>query len=107
VRPFGQRTILLEGIPTGLRVKNPVLLFRRILEDLEIAKRGGEDQLKAAAASAACRSAVMSGDRLKPEEMQALFARLMHTENPFSCPHGRPTMVKIPIFDFDKKFCRA
>ncbi len=106
-RPFGQRTVLLEGIPTGLRVKNPVLLFQRILEDIEIAKRGGEDQLKAAAASAACRSAVMSGDRLKAEEMQALFARLMHTENPFSCPHGRPTMVKIPIFDFDKKFCRA
>ncbi len=107
VREFGQRTVLLEGIPTGLRVKNPVLLFRRILEDIEVAKRGGEDQLKAAAASAACRSAVMSGDRLKAEEMQALFARLMHTENPFSCPHGRPTMVKIPIFDFDKKFCRA
>lgn len=107
VRPFGQRTVLLEGIPTGLRVKNPILLFRRILEDLEIAKHGGEDQLKATAASAACRSAVMSGDRLKPEEMRALFARLMHTENPFSCPHGRPVMVKIPIFDFDKKFCRA
>ncbi len=107
VRPFGQRTVLLEGIPTGLRVKNPILLFRRILEDVEIAKRGGEDLLKAAAASAACRSAVMSGDRLKPEEMQGLFARLMHTENPFSCPHGRPVMVKIPIFDFDKKFCRA
>ena len=106
-RPFGQRAVLLEGIPTGLRVKNPVLLFRRILEDIEVAKRGGEDQLKAAAASAACRSAVMSGDRLKAEEMQVLFARLMHTENPFSCPHGRPTMVKIPIFDFDKKFCRA
>lgn len=106
-RPFGQRAVLLEGVPTGLRVKNPVLLFRRILEDIEIAKRGGEDQLKAAAASVACRSAVMSGDRLKAEEMQALFARLMHTENPFSCPHGRPTMVKIPIFDFDKKFCRA
>lgn len=106
-REFGQRTVLLEGIPTGLRVKNPVLLFRRILEDIDVAKRGGEDQLRAAAASAACRSAVMSGDRLKAEEMQALFARLMHTENPFSCPHGRPTLVKIPIFDFDKKFCRA
>jgi DNA mismatch repair protein MutL len=107
VRPFGQRTVLLEGIPTGLRVKNPILLFRRILEDLEIAKRGGEDLLKAAAASAACRAAVMSGDRLRPEEMQGLFARLMHTENPFSCPHGRPVMVKIPIFDFDTKFCRG
>lgn len=106
-RPFGSRTVLLEGIPTGLRVKNPALLFRRVLEDLGTARRGGEDQLRAAAASTACRSAVMSGDRLKPEEMQALFARLMHTENPFSCPHGRPTMVKIPIFDFDKKFCRA
>ncbi|HWO55932.1 MAG TPA: DNA mismatch repair endonuclease MutL [bacterium] len=107
VRAFGQRTVLLEGVPTGLRVKNPVILFRRVLEDVETARRGGEDLLKAAAASAACRSAVMSGDRLKPEEMQSLFARLMHTENPFSCPHGRPTVVRIPIFDFDKKFCRA
>ncbi|MEW5873952.1 MAG: DNA mismatch repair endonuclease MutL, partial [Candidatus Zixiibacteriota bacterium] len=106
VRPFGSRTVLLEGIPTGLRLKNPVLLFRRVLEDLESARRGGEDLTRAAAASMACRSAVMSGDRLNLAEMQGLFARLMHTENPFSCPHGRPTMVKIPIADFDKKFCR-
>ncbi len=107
VRPFGARTVLLEGVPTGLRLRNPVVLFRRVLEDIEIAQRAGADLTRAAAASAACRSAVMSGDRLKLEEMQALFARLMHTENPFSCPHGRPTMVKIPIVDFDKKFCRA
>jgi len=106
VRPFGSRTVLLEGVPTGLRLKNPVVLFRRVLEDIESARRGGEDLTRAAAASMACRSAVMSGDRLKPAEMQGLFARLMHTENPFSCPHGRPTMVKIPIADFDKKFCR-
>ncbi len=107
VRPFGARTVLLEGSPTGLRMKNPVLLFRRVLEDLENARKGGEDLTRAAAASMACRSAVMSGDRLTREEMQGLFAQLMHTENPFSCPHGRPTMVKIPILDFDKKFCRA
>jgi len=107
VRPFGTRTVLLEGIPAGLKVRNPVILFRRVLEDLEIARRGGEDLMKAAAASTACRAAVMAGDRLKLEEMRVLFARLMHTENPFSCPHGRPTMVKIPIADFDKKFCRA
>lgn len=107
VRPFGMRTVLLEGVPTGLKVKNPVILFRRVLEDVEIASRGGEDLLKAAAASTACRSAVMAGDRLRQEEMQALFARLMHAENPFSCPHGRPTLVKIPIAEFDRKFCRA
>lgn len=107
VRSFGTRTVLLEGVPTGLRMKNPVLLFRRVLEDLENARKGGEDLTRAAAASMACRAAVMSGDRLTREEMQGLFAQLMHTENPFSCPHGRPTMVKIPILDFDRKFCRA
>jgi len=106
VRPFGSRTALLEGVPSGLRIKNPVTLFRRVLEDLEIARKAGEDLTKAAAASTACRSSVMAGDRLKKEEMQALFARLIHTQNPFSCPHGRPTMVKIPISDFDRKFCR-
>ena len=107
IRPFGTRTVLLEGVATGMRMKNPVLLFRRVLEDLETARRAGEDLTRAAAASMACRSAVMAGDRLQLEEMQGLFARLMHTENPFSCPHGRPTMVKIPIAEFDKKFCRT
>ncbi len=107
VRPFGSRTVLLEGVPNNMRIKNPVHLFRRVLEDIDQARRGGEDITKAAAASMACRSAVMAGDRLKHEEMQTLFARLMHTENPFSCPHGRPTMVKIPFLEFDKKFCRA
>ncbi|HSH00069.1 MAG TPA: DNA mismatch repair endonuclease MutL, partial [candidate division Zixibacteria bacterium] len=106
VREFGTRTVILEGVPIGLRVKNPVTLFRRVIEDIETARRAGEDLRKAAAASTACRSSVMAGDRLKTGEMQALFAALMHTENPFSCPHGRPTMVKIPIDDFDKKFCR-
>ncbi|HUU46139.1 MAG TPA: DNA mismatch repair endonuclease MutL [Acidobacteriota bacterium] len=106
VREFGARTVLLEGVPVGLRVKNPVTLFRRVVEDIEIARKAGEDLRKAAAMSTACRSSVMAGDRLKPAEMQALFSGLMHTENPFSCPHGRPTMVKIPIADFDRRFCR-
>jgi len=48
----------------------------------------------------------MAGDPLTGPEMRALFRRLFECENPFVCPHGRPTLVRIPIIEFDKKFCR-
>ena len=106
VRPFGQRIVLIEGAPSGLKQKNPVALFRWVLDDLVAAVKAGEDLKQRAAASYACRAAVMAGDPLTGPEMRALFRRLFECENPFVCPHGRPTLVRIPIIEFDKKFCR-
>jgi len=106
VKPFGQRVVLIEAAPVGLKQKNPVSLFRWVLDDLTAAIKAGEDLKKRAAASYACRAAVMSGDSLTVPEMRALFRRLFECENPFVCPHGRPTMVRIPMIEFDKKFCR-
>ena len=106
VRPFGQRVVLLEGVPTTLKHKNPVTLFRWVLDDLTAAAKAGEDLKKRAAASYACRAAVMAGDRLTVPEMRMLFRRLFECQSPFVCPHGRPTLVRIPMIEFDKKFCR-
>ncbi len=106
VRPFGPRIVLIEGAPSGLRQKNPVNLFRWVLDDIVTAARAGEDIKKRAAASYACRAAVMAGDSLTLPEMRSLFRRLFECKNPFVCPHGRPTLVRIPMIEFDKKFCR-
>ncbi|MEK7691221.1 MAG: DNA mismatch repair protein MutL, partial [Bdellovibrionota bacterium] len=57
-------------------------------------------------ASEACHSAVRAGDRLSSFEAQALCRDLFLTENPWNCPHGRPTVVRLPSARFEEWFQR-
>ncbi len=57
-------------------------------------------------AQLACKAAVKAGDQLTEEKMQELLKTLAHTENRFSCPHGRPTHWLLPTRDIEKKFKR-
>jgi DNA mismatch repair protein MutL len=54
----------------------------------------------------ACHGAVKAGDRLSTEEMNGLLRDLYKTINPLTCPHGRPTMVKLTQADLEKMFGR-
>jgi DNA mismatch repair protein MutL len=54
----------------------------------------------------ACHSAIKAGDKLTAQEMNQLIRDLFATENPATCPHGRPTMLRISKEDLDKKFDR-
>jgi DNA mismatch repair protein MutL len=107
VRPFGHRTVLLEGAPAVLKGKAPDRHFREVLEMLASELRGGRDRLSAIAASFACKAAVRAGDELSREEMAALFDQLFATRRPYSCPHGRPTIIRIPRVELDRKFGRT
>ncbi len=55
----------------------------------------------------ACHTSVRAGDRLDPQEMERLIARLLSAREPFACPHGRPILVKIPLTEFDRLFHRT
>jgi DNA mismatch repair protein MutL len=57
-------------------------------------------------ASFACRSAVKAGQRLNVEEMKMLADQLFAVENPYSCPHGRPTVHKFSLEDVERWFAR-
>ena len=107
VRAFGHRTVLLEGAPAVLKGKAPDRHFREVLDVLATELRGGRDRLQAIAASFACKAAVKSGDALIEPEMAALFDQLFATRHPYSCPHGRPTVIRIPREELDRKFGRA
>lgn len=107
VRAFGNRTVLLEGAPAVLKGKAPDRHFREVLDVLATELRGGRDRLSAIAASFACKTAVKSGDALIEPEMAALFDQLFATKHPYSCPHGRPTIIRIPREELDRKFGRA
>jgi DNA mismatch repair ATPase MutL len=59
------------------------------------------------AASMACRMAVMAGDELTLPQMRKMVDNLRYLEEPFNCPHGRPTFLKYSLYDLQKKFKRV
>jgi DNA mismatch repair protein MutL len=54
----------------------------------------------------ACTSAIKSGDKISDIEIKSLLSDLSKCENPYSCPHGRPTIIEIPKNYIEKKFLR-
>jgi DNA mismatch repair protein MutL len=106
VEPFGGRSILVQGIPSRLRNWAEGELLRTILHDLVEGTYPGRETLEQLLHSYACRSAIKAGDPLTPREMQALMDQLFATELPFSCPHGRPAIVRLDLRDLERIFHR-
>ncbi len=106
VEPFGGSTVIINAVPISLSKKSPEKIFSEILADVEELKLTGYDLKKAVAQSMACRSAVMAGDRLTEEEAVGLVKRLNGCSNKYSCPHGRPTILKIDKNELDVRFGR-
>ncbi|MGE5693612.1 MAG: DNA mismatch repair endonuclease MutL [Candidatus Zixiibacteriota bacterium] len=103
--PFGDRTLLLRGTPPLAQKKNPSKLLREILDDLENDKKDLEPS-KRVARSLACHSAVRAGEKLTIAEMENLFDLLFAVENPYNCPHGRPTIIELPLSEIHRRFGR-
>ncbi len=102
---FGDRTLLLRGTPPLAQKKNPSKLLREILEDLENDKKDLEPA-KRVARSLACHAAVRAGEKLTIAEMENLFDLLFATENPYNCPHGRPTIIELSLSEIHRRFGR-
>ena len=101
--PFGMRTIIVRGIPAGVRNWDDGKLLRSILSDLG----GGVPATDSILKSFACHSAVRAGEPLTLEEMESLTDQLFATEFPFTCPHGRPTMLRVEMRELEKRFQRT
>ncbi len=110
IKYFGQRTMMIEAVPSGSRYANNLQDGKILLEIIDDFRRGKREKLEIrdnVARSFACHSAVRSGDRLSPATMQALLAQLSQTKSPYFCPHGRPVMIQIPLEELDKRFGRT
>jgi DNA mismatch repair protein MutL len=112
VEPFGGNTFRVRSVPADLSGRDLVRIFRDLAEDLsaEEVSGTGEDRLdrvrERIATFLACRSSVMAGDRLNEEQMRGLVDRMRNAHLPFTCPHGRPTLISIPLSDLYRKFER-
>lgn len=103
---FGPRQLQLDAVPAVLGGKNPEMLLRELLDDFSEISGDAQKRYHKMAASFACRGAFMAGDRLDDVSMRSLFEQLMKAENPYVCPHGRPTMIRFTKEELDVRFGR-
>lgn len=104
---YSGRTVVIEGVPADVKPGTE----QRILQDILTQYRDYEQEFQwkgrhNLAASYACRSSIKAGDPLTLAEMNALIDQLFACENPYTCPHGRPVIIKMTIDDLDTRFGR-
>ena len=105
IEPFGRNTVKLNAVPAAIRQENVGGFFRDMLArigELGAGQRLATDTL----ARAACKAAVKAHDRLSLQEAAALIEQMSHCALPYSCPHGRPTMLNISISEIERRFGR-
>ncbi len=107
IEPFGNRAVIINAVPPIFKDKNPVQIVRFILDDILQLNKAGGDLIKSTAQSIACRAAIMAGDRLNEDEAKNLITSLFGKNNPYCCPHGRPTFIKISREELDGRFGRS
>ncbi|MFZ5644186.1 MAG: DNA mismatch repair endonuclease MutL [Bacillota bacterium] len=103
---LGSGTLVIREIPARIPHYHIEDIIRDILEDTGRRLRR-EDTIKNLAASSACREAVKSGTRSSIDEAWAIIEQLKKADNPFSCPHGRPTMINISEQELKNRFKRT
>jgi DNA mismatch repair protein MutL len=103
--PFGERSALVRAMPAALTRAEPGRALIDLLEALANPTPTA-DGLDRAAATIACHSAVRAGDPLNPELMRELIERLEATDIGRFCPHGRPTVVRLPSTQLERDFGR-
>ncbi|MBN1995997.1 DNA mismatch repair endonuclease MutL [candidate division KSB1 bacterium] len=106
IKGFGGGTVVVEGVPSGLRIGEEDKALVNILDEYKKNPGSEVDVQERVAKSYACRSAIMTGQKLTLGEMNELLALLFASENPYFCPHGRPAMITISTDELDKRFER-
>lgn len=104
---FGDHTFCLRAVPVELYGCSYQELFREILDELSVGPlRGTPEVITNKLASMACKAAVKGNTRLDEAEAKKLIDELLTLENPYHCPHGRPTIISMTKQEVEKKFKR-
>lgn len=106
---FGGGEIAIRSVPLDLYGLNEKDVFMEILDELmagNASRNNIPEVFNEKIASMACKAAVKGNTAMTFEEASALLKELMTLENPYNCPHGRPTIVTMSKYEMDKKFKR-
>ena len=107
LRMFGKQTVMIEGVPQDVKPGTEVTILQdMIAEYQDNAAKLKLDKRDNLAKSYSCRNAIMAGQKLTLEEMRTLIDNLFATREPYSCPHGRPVIIKLSLDQLDRMFSR-
>lgn len=104
---FGENTIKLTGVPNVCIDLDTKELFLETLDEINTVARTAKQEIEEKfIATVACKAAVKANMALTREEVDNLMKQLLILPNPFTCPHGRPTAIKMTRYDIERKFSR-
>jgi|SRR5579863_27863 len=108
IEPASASTFWIRSVPALSSGADPERLLRMLLEEIE--EIGSEfslsERTRRLAATLACHSAVRAGRSMRLPEIEALLADLLKTEAPYTCPHGRPILIRYPREALERQFHR-
>jgi DNA mismatch repair protein MutL len=107
---FGPSSFMVDALPAMIRPRDVAEFIRTIIADLQ--QEGGETRKgrrlsEEVVAKTVCRHAVKANDALRPAEWDNLLHDLLACDLPYTCPHGRPTMIQLSVAELHKKFGRT
>ena len=106
IEPFGGKEYAVSAVPANLYGLAEKDLFMELLDDLEYVSGKNTEMILDKIASMSCKAAVKGNQRLSTAEAHELIEELLTLDNPYNCPHGRPTIIAMTKQEIEKKFKR-
>ena len=104
---FGGSEYAISAVPADLYTMDDSALFVSFLDEMgQIKSSLSSEMLLDRIATAACKAAVKGGNRISFAEANALIDELLSLDNPYNCPHGRPTIISMSRYELERKFKR-
>lgn len=108
IEAFGGQSVLVRAVPYMVAKGDYEAAFNDMLDDLVSGQAGKslQEKRRAMLTMLSCKNAIKAGDPLQTEQIRGLLDDLLQLNNPSICPHGQPILIKISMFELDKKFER-
>ncbi len=106
IEPFGGKEYAISAVPANLYGLAEKELFVELLDELEFGNGRNTEMILDKIATMSCKAAVKGNQRLSEVEARELIEELLTLENPYNCPHGRPTIISMTKQEIEKKFRR-
>ena len=107
IEPFGGKEYAITAIPADFTDIDMKTMFIEMLDDFaNISGKDAPNLIMEKVASMSCKAAVKGNNHLSRPEIEALIDELLELDNPYNCPHGRPTIISMTKYEIEKKFRR-
>lgn len=107
IEPFGGKEYAINAIPADFEAVDMKSMFIDMLDDFSnLSGREAPELILEKVASMSCKAAIKGGDSISRPEAEQLIDELLTLENPYHCPHGRPTIISMSKYEIEKKFKR-